>query len=76
MWAVPSGVDRSVYIGEARAMWLYVIAWPAPAGYFLADGIALHDLVDTQPSELVFGAPSLRLRPDVHPGRDGDVIVE
>lgn len=61
LWAVPSGVDRSVYVGEARAMWLYVIAWPAAAGYLLADGIELHDLAGAQPSELVFGAPSQRL---------------
>jgi hypothetical protein len=61
LWAVPSGVDRSVYVGEARAMWLYVIAWPAAAGYLLADGIELHDLAEAQPSELVFGAPSRRL---------------
>ncbi len=46
-----------MYVGEARAMWLYAIAWPAPAGYLLADGIVLHDLVDSLPSELVFGAP-------------------
>jgi Family of unknown function (DUF6758) len=63
MWAVPSAVDRSVYIGEARAMWLYAIAWPAPAGYVLADGIELHDLVESLPSELVYGAPTRRLRP-------------
>jgi hypothetical protein len=61
LWAVPTGADRSVYIGEARAMWLYVVTWPAAAGYLLADGIELHDLVEAQPSELVFGAPSGRL---------------
>lgn len=61
LWAVPSGVDRSVYVGEAKGMWLYVIAWPAAGGYLLADGIKLHDLAEAQPSELVFGAPSGRL---------------
>ena len=64
LWAVDSDAGRSVYIGEARALWLYAIAWPAPAGYMLADEIELHDLVESQPSELVFGAPSRRLRPD------------
>jgi uncharacterized protein DUF6758 len=61
LWAVPSGVDRSVYVGEARALWLYVIAWPAAAGYLLADQIELHDLAESQPVELVYGAPSTRL---------------
>ena len=61
LWAVPSGVDRCVYVGEAKAMWLYAIAWPATAGYLLADTIELHDLAESQPSELVFGAPSRRL---------------
>ena len=63
LWAVDSDTYRSVYIGEARALWLYAIAWPAPAGYVLADGIELHDLVEAQPSELVFGALSPRLGP-------------
>jgi hypothetical protein len=63
LWAVPAGSGRSMYVGEARAMWLYVIAWPSAAGYLLADGIVLHDLVDSLPSELVYGANSDRLRP-------------
>ena len=63
LWAVPAGAGRSMYVGEARAMWLYVIAWPSAAGYLLADGIVLHDLVDSLPSELVYGANSDRLRP-------------
>jgi hypothetical protein len=63
LWAVESLADRSVYVGEARAMWLYVITWPASAGYVLAEQITLHDLVESQPSELVFGAPSQRLHP-------------
>jgi hypothetical protein len=63
LWAVPSAEDRSVYIGEARAMWLYAIAWPPPAGYMLADEIELRDLIESLPSELVYGAPTRRLRP-------------
>lgn len=61
LWAVKSPEDRSAYVGEAKAMWLYAIAWPAPAGYVLADRILLHDLTDSLPSELVFGAPTPRL---------------
>jgi hypothetical protein len=68
LWAVASAADRSVYVGEARGMWLYVIAWPASAGYLLAEEIVLHDLADSVPSELVFGAPSRRLRPEPTPG--------
>jgi hypothetical protein len=40
-----------------------VIIWPATAGYLLAEEIILRDLVDYLPTELVFGAPSWRLRP-------------
>ena len=58
LWAVGSQDDRCAYIGEAKAMWLYAIAWPAPAGYVLADRILLHDLTESLPSELVFGALS------------------
>jgi hypothetical protein len=68
LWAVASSEDRSVYVGEARGMWLYVIAWPASAGYLLAEEIVLHDLADSVPSELVFGAPSRRLRPSALEG--------
>jgi hypothetical protein len=63
LWAVGSREDRSAYVGEARGMWLYVITWPAQAGYLLAEEILLHDLTESIPSELVFGAPTRRLRP-------------
>jgi hypothetical protein len=61
LWAVTSLSDRSAYIGEAKGMWLCVISWPAPAGYLLAEQLSLHDLVESMPAELVFGAPSGRL---------------
>jgi hypothetical protein len=57
--------DRSAYVGEAMGLWLYAITWPASAGYLLAEDIFLHDLTDTIPAELVYGAPSRRLRPVV-----------
>jgi hypothetical protein len=63
LWAVVGGAGRSVYVGEARAAWLYAIAWPPAAAYLLADGITLHDLASSLPSELVYGADSGRLRP-------------
>lgn len=43
-------------------MWLYAIAWPASAGYLLAEDVALHDLTERVPPELVYGAPSPYLR--------------
>ena len=68
LWAVDSGADRSAYVGEARGLWLFAIAWPAQAGYLLAEDIQLHDLTESVPSELIFGAPSARLRPG--PGKE------
>jgi hypothetical protein len=62
LWSVASSEDRSVYVGEARGMWLYAITWPATAGYVLVENIVLHDLAESIPSELVLGAPSQRLR--------------
>jgi hypothetical protein len=63
LWAVAAPPDRSVYVGEARGLWLYAIAWPAHAGYVLAEDVTLCDLADHMPAELVFGAPSRRLSP-------------
>jgi Family of unknown function (DUF6758) len=58
LWSVKSADDRSAYVGEARGMWLYAVAWPASAGYLVAEDLSLCDLGETMPSELVFGAPS------------------
>lgn len=58
LWAVKSPTDRSAYVGEARGMWLYAIAWPASAGYLLLAEVVLHDLTEWLPPELVYGAPS------------------
>ncbi|GAA2521087.1 hypothetical protein GCM10010201_18600 [Pilimelia columellifera subsp. columellifera] len=58
LWSVNSPKDRSAFAGEARGVWLYAVAWPAQAGYLLADDVVLHDLVEHTPSELVYGAPS------------------
>jgi hypothetical protein len=61
MWTVPTRDDRSAYVGEAAGVWLYVISWPAAAGYLLAEDVALQDLTDWVPPELVYGAPSPQL---------------
>mgnify|MGYP001447460565 CR=1 FL=1 len=58
MWAVATSGDRSVYVGEAKGVWLYAVAWPESAGYILAEHVILHDVGEFVPSELVFGAPS------------------
>ena len=58
LWSVKTPTDRSAYAGEARGMWLYAIAWPASAGYLLAEDVVLHDLTEWSPPELVYGAPS------------------
>lgn len=61
LWSVEVPEDRSVYAGEAKGRWLYAVAWPAHAGYVLAEASVLHDLTDWLPAELVYGAPSRRL---------------
>jgi hypothetical protein len=61
LWSVKSPEDRCAYVSEAKGMWLYAVAWPASAGYFLAEHVVLHDLSDGVPPELVFGAPSPHL---------------
>jgi hypothetical protein len=68
LWAIGSPDDRSAYVGEAKGLWLYAVTWPASAGYLLAEDILLHDLADAIPAELVFGAPSRRLRPNTGEG--------
>lgn len=62
LWSVPSAPECSTYIGEARGLWMVAVTWPANAGYLLAEDLTLQDLVDWSPGELVFGAPTTRLR--------------
>jgi hypothetical protein len=40
---------------------LVAVAWPPAAGYLLADDLALADLTDWLPPEIVYGAPCERL---------------
>ncbi|MBT8224924.1 MAG: hypothetical protein HKP61_11405 [Dactylosporangium sp.] len=58
LWVVPSPEGRSAYVGEACGLWLYVISWPAAAGFVLAEDLLLHDLGESVPTQLRFGAPS------------------
>jgi hypothetical protein len=63
LWSVTSGPDRSVHLGEARATWLYAIAWPPEAAYALVDGLRRRELAGSLPGELKYGADSRRLLP-------------
>jgi hypothetical protein len=62
LWSIPSGDGRSAYVGEALGRWLWTVAWPAEAGYVLAEHLSLHDLREELPGILPFGAPSPYLR--------------
>jgi hypothetical protein len=61
MWSVQTPDDRSAYAGEAKGRWLFAVAFPAAAGYLMAESLVLHDLAEWLPAELVYGAPSSRL---------------
>jgi hypothetical protein len=58
LWLVKSPADRCAYAGEARGLWLYMVSRPAAAGYLLDEDLTLHDLAESLPSQLVYGAPS------------------
>ncbi|MEV8513241.1 DUF6758 family protein [Dactylosporangium sp. NPDC051484] len=58
LWMAKSPEDRCAYIGEAAGMWIYIVTWPAAAGYLLEEELELHDLSDDVPTHLVYGAPS------------------
>jgi hypothetical protein len=62
LWNVPSGDDRAVFVGEAKALWLWAIVWPATAGVLMYDEMALTDLRDGLIDvDLQFGSLSPRL---------------
>ena len=58
LWALDTPEDRSAYVGEAMGRWLWAVAFPAPAGYLLAESVELQDLAAWLPAELVLGASS------------------
>lgn len=58
LWSVAGARDRSVYVGEAKGLWLYAVGWPASAGWVYAEDIPLHDLSESVPAGLTYGAPS------------------
>ena len=63
LWSVPGRDDRAAFVGEAHALWLWLILWPAPAGHLLAENVSMTDL--RQPGhdlDLPFGALPDRIR--------------
>jgi hypothetical protein len=65
LWAQPSAGDRAAFAGEARAVWLEVVFWPARASLLLLEHLVLADLRDGLYADidLTFGAPSPFLLP-------------
>lgn len=62
LWSINAGEGRSAYVGEAAGRWLWAVAWPAEAGYVLAEHVVLCDVRSEMPSTVPFGAQSPYLR--------------
>jgi hypothetical protein len=62
LWSLATAHDCAVFVGEAKAHWLWALVWPAAAGVLLYDALALNDLRDGYvEAELAFGSVSPRL---------------
>jgi hypothetical protein len=62
LWALPGRGDCAIFVGEARAAWLWALLWPAHAGHLVAEELMLTDLRDPGfDLDLPFGARSPRL---------------
>ena len=62
LWSLPSEGDCAVFVGEAKARWLWALVWPAAAGVVMYDALSLADLRDGYiEAELAFGSLSPRL---------------
>jgi hypothetical protein len=62
LWTVAGAEDRAVFVGEAKAQWLWAVVWPAAAGLLMYDGVMLTDLRDAPGElEIEFGPLSPRL---------------
>ncbi len=46
MWNVEAGADVAVYVGEAKAAWIWALLWPAAAGVLLLENFGLRDLTE------------------------------
>lgn len=68
LWSMPGPADRSVFVGEGLGCWLWVLLWPATAGYALADEVMLSDARSGLSAEPLYGPPCPRLsRPRPRP---------
>ncbi|HEY2041427.1 MAG TPA: DUF6758 family protein [Jatrophihabitans sp.] len=64
LWPVPASLpDRSVYVGEAEGVWIWLISFPADAGYALLEDVALADARDRLPAPMTDSQRTDRLRP-------------
>ena len=62
LWSLPTAQDCAAFVGEAKALWLWALVWPAAAGVLLYDSLELVDLRDGYvEAELAFGSVSPRL---------------
>ena len=72
LWAAESAADdRSAYVGEAAGVWLWVVSFPADAGYAVLDDVGLADARQGLTPILPTSAAPNRLRPGVHDGQPG-----
>ncbi|MCW2538858.1 MAG: hypothetical protein JWN95_583 [Frankiales bacterium] len=64
LWAVPdSSPDRSAYVGEAGGVWLWLVSFPADAGYAVLENLSLIDVRSREYTPPTMGEASERLRP-------------
>lgn len=64
LWPVPgANEDRSVYVGEAAGVWLWLISFPGDAGYAILEDLAVTDVWQRFIPVAEAGSHSQRLRP-------------
>lgn len=62
LWSVPLPEDRSVYVGEAAGLWLWLVVWPVGEWMVVHDELTLVDLrAPGHGLDVPFGAPTPRL---------------
>jgi len=62
LWNVETHSDNAVYVGEAKAAWMWVILWPAEAGVLLVENLGLEDAADREGGiDVTYGALMPRL---------------
>jgi Family of unknown function (DUF6758) len=62
MWNIDAGPELAVFVGEAKAAWIWALLWPAAAGVLLLENLGLRNLVDrAEALDLPYGALMPRL---------------